>query len=90
VEQALEDPDWIIAMEKELKNFKRNEVWELVPRLNQNVIDTKWVFRNKQDEFSVVTKTKGKACGQRLHSLKAWTLEILMLWWQGLSHFISF
>jgi hypothetical protein len=71
VEQALEDPDWIIAMEKELNNFKRNEVWELVPRLNQNVTDTKWVFRNKQDEFSVVTKTKGKACGQRLHSLKA-------------------
>jgi hypothetical protein len=41
VEQALEDPDWIIAMEKELNNFKRNEVWELVPRPNQNVISTK-------------------------------------------------
>jgi hypothetical protein len=27
VEQALEDPDWIIAMEEELNNFKRNEVW---------------------------------------------------------------
>jgi hypothetical protein len=26
VEQALEDPDWIIAMEEELNNFKRNEV----------------------------------------------------------------
>jgi hypothetical protein len=29
VEQALEDPDWIIAMEEELNNFKRNEVWEV-------------------------------------------------------------
>jgi hypothetical protein len=56
VEQALEDPDWIIAMEEELDNFKRNEVWELVPRPKQNVIGTKWVFRNKQDEFGVVTK----------------------------------
>jgi hypothetical protein len=27
VEQALEDPDWIIPMEEELNNFKRNEVW---------------------------------------------------------------
>jgi hypothetical protein len=32
VEQALENPGWIIAMEEELNNFKRNEVWELVPR----------------------------------------------------------
>jgi hypothetical protein len=26
VEQALEDPDWIITMEEELNNFQRNEV----------------------------------------------------------------
>jgi hypothetical protein len=47
VEQALADPDWIIAMEEELNNFKRNEVWELVSILKQNVIGTKWGFRNK-------------------------------------------
>jgi hypothetical protein len=41
VEQALEDPNWIIAMEEELNSFKRNEVWELVPRPKQNVINTK-------------------------------------------------
>jgi hypothetical protein len=35
VEQALEDPNCIIAMEEELNNFKRNEVWELVPRPKQ-------------------------------------------------------
>jgi hypothetical protein len=58
VEQALEDPDWIIAMEEELNNFKRNKVWELMPRPKQNVIGTKWIFRNKQDEFGVVTKNK--------------------------------
>jgi hypothetical protein len=64
VEQALEDPDWIIAMEEELNNFKRNEVWELVPRPKQNVIGTKWVFRNKQDEFGVVTKNKARVVGK--------------------------
>jgi hypothetical protein len=41
VEQDLEDLTWIISMEEELNNFKRNEVWELVPRPKQNVIDTK-------------------------------------------------
>src|SRR6266508_2119608 len=42
VEQALEDPDWVIAMQEELNNFTRNEVWSLVERLEQNVIGTKW------------------------------------------------
>jgi hypothetical protein len=64
VEQALGDPNWIIAMEEELNNFKKNEVWELVPRPKQNVIGTKWVFRNKQDEFGVVTKNKEKLVGK--------------------------
>jgi hypothetical protein len=64
VEQALEDPDWIIAMEEELNNFKRNDVWEFVPRPKQNVIGTKWVFRNKQDEFGVVTKNKASLVGK--------------------------
>jgi hypothetical protein len=28
VEQALEDPDWVVAMQEELNNFERNQVWE--------------------------------------------------------------
>jgi hypothetical protein len=79
VEQALEDPDWIIAMEEELNNFKRNEVWELVPRPKQNVIDTKCVFRNKKDEFGVATKNKARFVGKGYTQVKAWTLERLML-----------
>jgi hypothetical protein len=47
VEQALDDPDWTMAMQEELNNFTRNEVWSLVERPKQNVIGTKWVFRNK-------------------------------------------
>jgi hypothetical protein len=58
VEEALHDPDWVLAMQEELNNFKRNEVWSLVPRPKQNVVGTKWVFRNKQDEHSVVTRNK--------------------------------
>jgi hypothetical protein len=47
VEEALLAPDWVLAMQEELNNFKRNEVWTLVPRPKQNVVGTKWVFRNK-------------------------------------------
>jgi hypothetical protein len=60
VEEALQDPDWVLAMQEELNNFKRNEVWSLVPRPNQNVVGTKWVFRNKQDEHGVVTRNKAR------------------------------
>jgi hypothetical protein len=56
VEEALLDPDWVLAMQEELNNFKRNEVWTLVPRPKENVVGTKWVFRNKQDEHGVVTR----------------------------------
>jgi hypothetical protein len=60
VEDALRDPDWVLAMQEELNNFTRNEVWHLVPRPNQNVVGTKCVFRNKQDEHGVVTRNKAR------------------------------
>jgi hypothetical protein len=45
-------------MQEELNDFKRNEVWCLVERPKQNVVGTKWVFHNKQDEHGVVTRNK--------------------------------
>jgi hypothetical protein len=47
-------------MQEEINNFTRNEVWHLVPRPNQNVVGTKWVFRNKQDEHGVVIRNKAR------------------------------
>jgi hypothetical protein len=48
IEEALDDLDWVNAMHKELNNFTRNEVWELINRpSDHNVIRTKWVFQNK-------------------------------------------
>jgi hypothetical protein len=47
VEEALDDPDWVMAVQEELNNFTRNEVWSLVERPKQNVIGMKWVFQNK-------------------------------------------
>jgi hypothetical protein len=47
-------------MQEELNNFKRNKVWSLVERPEQNVVGTKWVFCNKQDEHEVVTRNKAR------------------------------
>jgi hypothetical protein len=60
IEDALRDPNWVVAMQEELNNFMRNEVWHLVPRPSQNVVGTKWVFRNKQNEHGVVTRNKAR------------------------------
>jgi hypothetical protein len=58
VEDALHDPDWVVAMQEELNNFKCNEVCSLVERPKQNVVGTKWVFCNKHDEHGVITRNK--------------------------------
>jgi hypothetical protein len=58
VEDALRDPDWVLAIQEELNNFKRNGVWSLVERTKQNVVGTRWVFHNKQDEHEVMTRNK--------------------------------
>jgi hypothetical protein len=58
VEDALRDLDWVVAMQEELNNFMRNEVWPLVKRAKKNIVGTKWVFHNKQDEQGVVTRNK--------------------------------
>jgi hypothetical protein len=58
VEDALHDLDCVVVMQEELNNFKRNQVWSLVKRPKQNIIDTKWAFHNKQDEYEIITRNK--------------------------------
>ncbi|XP_066351575.1 uncharacterized mitochondrial protein AtMg00820-like [Miscanthus floridulus] len=53
-----------MAMQEELNNFERNQVWSLVERPKSNVIGTKWVFQNKQDENGVVTRNKARLVAQ--------------------------
>jgi hypothetical protein len=61
----LKDSDWVNSIHKELNNFTRNQVWELVRRSkNYNVIGTKCVFRNKQDQDGVVVRNKARLVAQ--------------------------
>jgi hypothetical protein len=70
IEDALRDPDWVMAMQEKLNNFTRNDVWHLVPRPNQNVVGTKWVFHNKQDEHGVVTRNKARLVAKGYSQVK--------------------
>ncbi|GAA0163416.1 hypothetical protein LIER_19290 [Lithospermum erythrorhizon] len=61
VKTALLDEYWITAMQEELIQFDKNNVWELVPRPSGcNVIGTKWIFKNKLDESANVTRNKAR------------------------------
>ncbi|GJT87136.1 putative ribonuclease H-like domain-containing protein [Tanacetum coccineum] len=56
---ALTKSCWIEAMQKELNEFERLEVWELVPRSNRVMIITlKWIYKVKLDELGGVLKNK--------------------------------
>jgi len=65
VNEAIDDEYWINAMQEELVQFERNEVWELVPKPdNVNVIGTKWIFKNKSDEHGNITRNKARLVAQ--------------------------
>jgi hypothetical protein len=71
VEDALRDPDWVVTMQEELNNFKRNELWSLVERPKQNVVCIKWVFYNKQDEYGVITRNKARLIANGYSQVKS-------------------
>nr|GEV73220.1 putative reverse transcriptase, RNA-dependent DNA polymerase [Tanacetum cinerariifolium] len=61
VAEALKDVDWVSAMQEELDQFARLKVWRLVPRPEgKSVIKTKWIFKNKKDESSLVIRNKAR------------------------------
>nr|GEW88236.1 hypothetical protein [Tanacetum cinerariifolium] len=59
--EALRDADWVSAKQEELDQFTRLKIWRLVPRPEgKSVIKTKWIFKNKKDESSLVIRNKAR------------------------------
>ncbi|GAA0149769.1 hypothetical protein LIER_08866 [Lithospermum erythrorhizon] len=57
VKAALLNEYWIIAMQEELIQFDKNDVWELVPRPpGCNIIGTKWISKKMSPEMLQKTK----------------------------------
>ncbi|GJW33439.1 ribonuclease H-like domain-containing protein, partial [Tanacetum coccineum] len=58
---ALNQACWIEAMQEELNEFERLELWELVPRLDKvMVITLKWIYKVKLDELAGILKNKAR------------------------------
>ncbi|KAI3762713.1 hypothetical protein L1987_53154 [Smallanthus sonchifolius] len=65
IDEALKHNSWIEAMQEELLQFKRQDLWKLVDLPpGQTAIGTRWVFRNKQDERGTVVKNKARLVAQ--------------------------
>ncbi|GJZ76663.1 retrovirus-related pol polyprotein from transposon TNT 1-94 [Tanacetum coccineum] len=61
IKEAMADSAWIEAMQEELHQFDRLQVWELVDKpFGKNVIKLKWLWKNKKDEDQTVIRNKAR------------------------------
>ncbi|KAL8087683.1 hypothetical protein AgCh_037723 [Apium graveolens] len=64
-QEAVADEHWSVAMQEELNQFERCEVWELVPPpQDAKIIGTRWVFKNKKDEDGNIIRNKARLVAQ--------------------------
>ncbi|GJR81469.1 putative ribonuclease H-like domain-containing protein [Tanacetum coccineum] len=65
VAQALNDPDWVEAMQEEMQQFINQKVWKLVPLPDGKIaIGTKWILKNKRDARGIVVRNKARLVAQ--------------------------
>nr|GEW05383.1 hypothetical protein [Tanacetum cinerariifolium] len=61
VKEVMIDPVWIKSMQEELLQFKRMDVWVLVPAPdNISPLTLKWIFKNKNDKENTVIRNKSR------------------------------
>src|SRR4051812_36694206 len=68
------DLDRLTAMLEELNQFERNKFWSLVKSPDpkkHNIIGTKWIFCNKQDEYGIVVRNKARLVEQGYTQIEA-------------------
>ncbi|GJZ82642.1 retrovirus-related pol polyprotein from transposon TNT 1-94, partial [Tanacetum coccineum] len=63
--QAMTEPSWIDAMQEEIHEFERLQVWELVPCPDKVLlIKLKWIYKVKTYKFGEVLKNKARLVAQ--------------------------
>ena len=55
VNDALNDSNWIVAIQDKLNQFTRNDVWFRVRKIDDmNIIETKWVLETKWMKMAIL------------------------------------
>nr|GEU91068.1 putative reverse transcriptase domain-containing protein [Tanacetum cinerariifolium] len=61
IKEAMADSAWIEAMQEELHQFDRLQVWELVDKpFGKSIIKLKWLWKNKKDKDQTVIRNKAR------------------------------
>ncbi|GKA20298.1 retrovirus-related pol polyprotein from transposon TNT 1-94 [Tanacetum coccineum] len=61
IKEAMADSAWIEAIQEELHQFDRLQVWELVDKpFGKSVIKLKWLWKNKKDEDQTIIRNKAR------------------------------
>nr|GEW57655.1 hypothetical protein [Tanacetum cinerariifolium] len=61
IKEAMADSAWIEAMQEELHQFDRLQVWELVDKpFDKAIIRLKWLWKNKKDENQTIIHNKAR------------------------------
>ncbi|GJV41374.1 gag-pol polyprotein [Tanacetum coccineum] len=61
IKEAMADSTWIEAMQEELHQFDRLQVWELIDKpFGKTVIKLKWLWKNKKDKDQTVIRNKAQ------------------------------
>nr|GEY63651.1 ribonuclease H-like domain-containing protein [Tanacetum cinerariifolium] len=61
IKEAMADSSWIEAMQEELYQFDKLQVWELVDKpFDKSVIRLKWLWKNKKDEDQTIIRNKAR------------------------------
>nr|GEW26828.1 retrotransposon protein, putative, unclassified [Tanacetum cinerariifolium] len=66
IKEAMADSAWIEAIQEELHQFDRLQVWELVDKpFGKSIIKLKWLWKNKKDEDQTVIRHKARLVAKR-------------------------
>nr|GEU96250.1 hypothetical protein [Tanacetum cinerariifolium] len=61
IKEAMADSAWIEAMQEEIHQFDRLQVWELLDKpFGKHIIKLKWLWKNKKDEEQTVIRNKAR------------------------------
>nr|GEZ63243.1 retrovirus-related Pol polyprotein from transposon TNT 1-94 [Tanacetum cinerariifolium] len=61
IKEAMADFAWVEAIQEELHQFDRLQVWELVDKsFGKTVIRLKWLWKNKKDEDQTIIRNKAR------------------------------
>ncbi|GJS03826.1 retrovirus-related pol polyprotein from transposon TNT 1-94 [Tanacetum coccineum] len=94
IKEAMADSAWIEAMQEELHQFNRLDVWELVDRpLYKNVINMKWLWKSKRDEENTVIRNKARLVAKGYNQQEGIDFEesfALVARWEAVRLFVAY